>query len=360
MLDSSQYSIPLDLNLLTRCAAHSRQDTWAKLQLLIVRGAADGSHGDHMDKVLLSMLDAWNCFDYVETVCALLHHGANLDAKNDKGLSLNDLLHQRNDVKAYETLDLLYCAVGLEMQDDHRLQDWISTHPRRSSVYIHDYTPFHHLWCRLGRIRWISDTQYRNSFEAGMWPFLEPEEEHVVSHGSYIRRSVERKDGWCYEWARWTMNGEVTIIESREKGLPDEVLNRKAMTSPCADCIIRWLRDTSTSRHVMSGDISYQHVRFVVTCTGGTWDLYDNNNNIEYHPSSASALTSSSKQYSHTGDIEAEQPKNLLRSSDDLDSDIDIRQDHELSPENPTRRRARTTSSLGDEDRVYKRSRLDD
>jgi hypothetical protein len=193
---------------------------------------------------------------------------------------------------------------------------------------------------------------------------MTPEEEHIVAHGSYIKRRRSIRHGFIpsHAWTRWSADGEIYIgVVSDLFRKPDEAVDWQPISFPCKDCIARWLHDTGSSRLQDSNDklSSHHSVRFVATSTGGIWDL---DNTMEDYPTYAWVPTLSSDWARYReGDVEKEiKTVHVPRLSEVLDSDIDIQQDHQQPPENSTRRRVSTISSSDDEDRVYKRPRLDD
>lgn len=313
------------------------------------------------------MRHPWNPIDYFQTLCSFLHSGVvDVDAKDSRGLTLHDLLQEDENLSLdSQASDMLHCVVEREARCNPQLQNWVLEHPRKPSVYdTAYYMPFHHRWCltNLNHDEPIEGYKIRWDYQQdGFWPDMTPEEEHTVAHGCYVRKDSNTRADYSGAWYRWSSSGETFVCDL--EGDPDEAIERQPISFPCTDCISRWLHDTGSSRPQDSNDRLHSHhsVRFVATSTGGIWDF---DNTIEDYPVYAwvpAPTPSSYRVYSFEGSVEKEiKTVHVPRLSEVLDSDIDIQRDHKQPPENPTRRRARTTSSSGDEDRVYKRPRLND
>lgn len=359
-MEASHYFIPVDLELLKLCLETSRRDTWAKVQLLIALGASNGYPGDWMKTAFLYMRHPLHTLDQFQTLCSFLHSGVvDIDAKDSRGLTLYDLLQEDEKGSSdSQASDMLHCAVEREARFIPRLQNWILKHPRKPSHYSKRYTPFHHLCC-LTQLDDYEPLQLIYHFRNDLWPDMTPEEEHTVAHGCYAKRDTSTTAGYSNTWIRWSSSGEVFACDL--EGPPDEAVQRQPISFPCTDCIARWLHDTGSPHpRASNGSLSSRGtLPLVATSTGVIWDL---DNTMEDYPTYAWVPAPSSDWSLFWGGGVQKDIKtvHIPRLSEVLDSDIHMQQDQFSFIENVTRRRTSTTSSSGDEDRVYKRPRLDD
>ena len=359
-MEASHYFIPVDLELLKLCLETSRRDTWAKVQLLIALGASNGYPGDWMKTAFLYMRHPLHTLDQFQTLCSFLHSGVvDIDAKDSRGLTLYDLLQEDEKGSSdSQASDMLHCAVEREARFIPRLQNWILKHPRKPSHYSKRYTPFHHLCC-LTQLDDYEPLQLIYHFRNDLWPDMTPEEEHTVAHGCYAKRDTSTTAGYSNTWIRWSSSGEVFACDL--EGPPDEAVQRQPISFPCTDCIARWLHDTGSPHpRASNGSLSSRGtLPLVATSTGVIWDL---DNTMEDYPTYAwvPAPSSDWSLFSGGGVQKYIKTVHIPRLSEVLDSDIHMQQDQFSFIENVTRHRTSTTSSSGDEDRVYKRPRLDD
>lgn len=312
---------------------------------------------------------------YIDTLQGLLRRGVNIDFKDSGGRYFCDRLHKHS-----ESLDLFHFAVEQEARYNTQLLEWIRDHPRRPSIFSTDVSYFYSPFQRCGHPHVLNaiaadvDAQkhWGQAFEAGKWPDMTPEEEHVVAHGSYVRRYKNpSKFKGTTSWNRWTPSGEVERGVSNGDDLPNYALERKPMIFPCKYCISRWLNDTKGFHTESHDNSSLQRgdVRFVATNTGGIWDL---DKKTKGYSTYAWVPTPSSGwlRYSEDGvkkviktvhvprwsEVSDSAPDSDTRS--DIHSDMDTQQDHEDAADRTTKRRARTTSPSSDDDKTFERSRV--
>ncbi|KAL2032327.1 hypothetical protein VTO58DRAFT_105499 [Aureobasidium pullulans] len=202
---------------------------------------------------------------------------------------------------------------------------------------------------------------WKSAFEAGEWPDMTPEEEHVVAHGSYVRRYKNPfKFKGTTSWNLWTPSGEVEKGVSNGDGLPNYALERKPISFPCTDCIARWLHDTGSPHpRASNGSLSSRGtLPLVATSTGVIWDF---DNAMEDYPTYAWVLAPSSdwSRYIEDGVEKVAKTVHVPRLSEMLDSDIDMQRDHEDTADGTSKRRARTMSSSNNDDKTFKRSKVE-